>query len=106
MMLAVVMLSDSCFVCCAVLFNCVTPDAVFVLRVIIALCFIVVILSLSGFLMDTTGPTHVVCRAIRFTASLSILSGDAVLWKGVRNNNSNNNNNKCSYNNTTIYLGD
>jgi len=60
---------------CAVLLDCVTPDAIFTMRVIIALCLLIIFLSAAACLMDILGPTHIVCRAIRFTASLSILAG-------------------------------
>jgi len=62
---------------CTVLLDCVTRDVVFIIRVIIALCFLIILLSLAACLMDVFGPTHVVCRAIRFTASVSILSGSS-----------------------------
>ena len=61
-----------------VLFECVTRDAVFIMRLMIASCFLVIILSLTAGLLDVLGPTHIVCQALRSTASLSILSGTAV----------------------------
>jgi len=67
--------SDILNIIVVVLLDCVTSDIVFVIRVIIALCFFVIFVSLNACIMDMFGPTHVVCRAIRFTASLSILSG-------------------------------
>lgn len=60
-----------------VLLDCVTPNIVFVMRVIIALCLLIIVLSLIACIMDMFGPTHTICRAIRFTASLPILSGAA-----------------------------
>jgi len=66
-------------VLCIVLLDCVTSDAILILRVIISLCMFVLFFSAVAFLMDIFGPTHVVCRAIRFTASLPILSGTATI---------------------------
>jgi len=63
--------------CVSVLLDCVTPEVVLVLQVIIALCFIVIIISLSACVMDVFGPTNRICRAIRYTASLAVLSGTA-----------------------------
>jgi len=63
---------------CVVLYDCVTRDAVFIMRVMIASCFLVIILSFTAGLMDVLGPAHVICQALRSTASLSVLSGAAV----------------------------
>jgi len=63
---------------CVVLLDCVTSDVVFVMRVIIALSMFIMFICAVACIMDVFGPTHVVCRAIRFTASLSILSGTAL----------------------------
>ena len=71
------LLEDSCGVC-VVLFDCVTRDAVYIMRIMIAACFLIIVLSLTAGLMDLLGPTHIICQALQSTAGLSVLSGAAV----------------------------
>jgi len=70
--------SRTLLVLCAVLYDCLTPDAVFIMRLMIASCFLVIVLSLTAGLMDVLGPTHIICQTLRSTACLSILSGAAL----------------------------
>ena len=62
---------------CVVLYDCVTRDAVIIMRLMIASCFLTIVLSLTAGLLDALGPAHIICQAFRSTASLAILSGAA-----------------------------
>lgn len=57
-----------------VLVNCVTPPLVFVMRSIIALCFLTILFSLVAFILHLVGPTHRVFRSLRSNGIFSIIS--------------------------------
>lgn len=57
-----------------VLVNCVTPPLVFVMRSIIALCFLTILFSLVAFILHLVGPTHRVFRSLRGNGIFSIIS--------------------------------
>lgn len=57
-----------------VLIDCVTPSLVFIMRVIIALCALVLLFSLIAFVLHLLGSSHRVLRAIRSNAIFSIAS--------------------------------
>ena len=59
--------------------DCVDMEAVQVLKVIIVMCFMGALLSLSAFLLDLTGPASTVLRAIRRHAICSLLTGMSVI---------------------------
>lgn len=57
-----------------VLVDCVTPSLVLAMRVIIALCALVILFSLVAFVLHLLGSSHRVLRALRSNAIFSIVS--------------------------------
>jgi len=58
-----------------VLVNCVTPQTVYVIKAIIALCLIAVALCLMAILLDVVVFSNRCMKAVRHHAILSILAG-------------------------------
>lgn len=57
-----------------VLLDCITEPTVFLMKCIIVSCFVIIIFSLTAFILDLVGPTNRILRAIRTNAVFSILS--------------------------------
>jgi len=58
-----------------VLVNCVTPQTVYVIKAIIALCFLVIALCLMAVLFDVVVFSYRCLKAIRHHAIFSVLAG-------------------------------
>jgi len=58
-----------------VLVDCVNPEIVQYLRMVIALCFIGLVLALAQFLLDFVGPTLKCLRPLYRNAFFSIFTG-------------------------------
>ena len=65
--------------CVSVLENCVTPQTVYLIKAIIALCFVVISLCLMAVLFDVVVFSNRCLKAIRHHAILSILAGTFIV---------------------------
>jgi len=61
--------------CVSVLVNCITPQTVYVIKAIIALCFVVIALCLMSVLFDVIVFSNRCMKAVRHHAVLSVLAG-------------------------------
>jgi len=61
--------------CVSVLENCVTPQTVYVIKAVIALCFVIISLCLMAVLFDIVIFSNRCLKAVQHHAILSILAG-------------------------------
>lgn len=62
--------------CISVMDNCVTYKAVLLVKTVIVFCFLAVISSLTGFMLDLFVPKNRPCRLLQRNAIPSIITGE------------------------------